>query len=68
MVKRDPYPEQHSTARGNCLTVEANLATGKSHVLDAAEAARAAAGAAARNASGNNGVQMFSSNRDNLPS
>jgi len=61
MAEHDPHPQELSTASGNFLTVLVNLATGRSRVLDDAEAARAAADATSRQANGSSGVRMLSS-------
>ena len=61
MTRHETQPQELSTGRGNCLTVLINLAAGQSHVLDDAEAARAAADATRRQANRSSDLLVLSS-------
>lgn len=57
----ETQPQELSTGRENFLTVLVNLATGQSRILDDAEAARAAADAARRQADGSGQLRVLTS-------
>jgi hypothetical protein len=61
MPEHETQPQEHSTARGNFLTVLINLSTGQSRILDDAETARAAADATRRQADKNSDLLVLTS-------
>jgi len=61
MTGHEAQPQELSTARGNFLMVSINLATGKTRVLDDAEAAHAATDATRRRADKHSDLLVLSS-------